>query len=294
MVRRWTRRRQSPLRAVASVIAVALLVLITLVVGTILWQLKLNLPQSAPTIGYLIRSGGTNPVWGDPTDCTIDYYHYPYANGSHVINPDFPPPGYAGVSARDYQCTYTATGNFSLMNATQIIITQHTPDSIPLNQLLLTFECHATNAMGDNYTTTLVSGTLASMTWFPGSSVGPAPDAPHLGVCGTFAPTGAYSTLYNRLGIFVPLYNGSGNATELQNGDTFILYVHTPGQPLDYSGDCQAGYPVGVCVDADDFHGAPPWCFVVVNACTLTLAYIGLPTTLLMSVDVYGLGGQGS
>jgi hypothetical protein len=293
MIRRWTRRRRSPLRAVATMIGVTLMVLMTVAVGTILWELKIQLPQSAPTIGYLVRSGGTNPVWGDPTDCTINYYHYPYANGSHTLLPTWPPYPGDPDTPETYQCDTTATGNYSLMNATQIIITQHTPDVIPLDEIEFTFECHATNATGDNYTTYLVQGNLAAMTWFPGSSTSPAPDAPHLGVCGTFAPSGAYSTLYNRLGIFVPLFNGTGAGDSLENGDTFILYVHTPGQPLDYHGDCLPGYG-SVCVDSDDFHGAPPWCFVVPDACTISFTYLGTPQTLLAEIDVFGIGGAGA
>jgi hypothetical protein len=281
MVRRWSRRRVGPLRAVSTIISMVLLVGLTVAVGSILWEFHLNLPTPAPTLSYLVRSGTSNPVWGDPTDCTYDSYHFPFVN--NVL-----PHAWTLGAAITYQCDTTATGNYSQMNSTQIVFTQHTPDDISLDEIQFAFVCRATNAMGQNYTTYLVEGSLAAMTWFPGSSTGPAPNAPHLGECGTFIPSGSYSTLYNRLGIFVPLLNDSA---VVNNGDTFILYTHTPGTPLDYSGDCAPGYHGNPCVDGDDFHGAPGWCFVVPGACEIYLTYEGYPSTILAAIEIYGIAG---
>src|SRR5271155_1635314 len=61
------RRRQA--RGVSNIIATILLVAITIVAGVFLWTFKINTPSAAPQLSFSIRSGTSNPVWGDPTDC---------------------------------------------------------------------------------------------------------------------------------------------------------------------------------------------------------------------------------
>jgi flagellin-like protein len=256
MPRRW---RRSGRRAVSPIIGTILLLAITIVAGVILWSFRIYQPPATPQVTFLIRSGGSNPVWGDPTD-------------------------------------ESGGGTYSLMNTTQVIVATHTPAAIPLDEVYLTFICDNTSHGGNR--TVLLSGTLANMTWIPGvsgGSSGTAPvGAPTLGWCASLKINGygggAVSTAYNRLMIFDPI---SANETELlENGDTLILYIHKGGYPLDYedsSGDCAghvAGYP---CLDGDDYHGAPPWCFTTEGACTIYLTYTGSPSTLLATIPVYSL-----
>src|SRR5580658_5637151 len=234
--------RRRPNRGVSNVIATILLVAITIVAGVFLWTFKINTPNSSPLISFSIRSGTSNPVWGDPTDClpwfpawlnyntqsstsntntTVDYLetggNYKIAgaisggpvvaaNGVHYGN-NFTAfwggglsnvsGGTRGQSLYDTECSGSPpTGDFSSMNSTQFIISAHSPTYIPLSEVEVLFLCN---------NTVFVNGSLSTMTWFPGSSTGPSPDAPKLGKCGTFVPSGSYSTLYNRFGIFVPI-----------------------------------------------------------------------------------------
>jgi flagellin-like protein len=319
---RWRQRR----RGVTPIIATILLIGITLVAGVFLWTFRINTPAASPSVTFSIRSGTSNPVWGDPTDClpwfpawlnyntksstsptnlTVDYYdsggHYTIngaisggpvvaRNGLHYGN-EFTAwwngglsnvtGGQPGWSLYDSECGGSPpTGDFSSMNSTQFIFAAHTPNYISLNDVELIFICNGT---------VFVNGSLSTMTWFPGSSTGPAPNAPHLGRCGSFVPSGAYSTLYNRFGIFVPIdVTSSGN---LVNGDTFIMYVHTssPFDPDVYGANDGAHGDCGPGPDCDDFHGAPSWCFQIPNACTLSFVYTGTPNTLLAQISLYNL-----
>ncbi|MGD0257817.1 MAG: archaellin/type IV pilin N-terminal domain-containing protein [Thermoplasmata archaeon] len=319
-------RRRRPHRGVANIIATILLVAITIVAGVFLWTFKFNTPAPAPIISFSIRSGSSNPVWGDPTDClpwfpawlgyntavststtniTDDYYenggNYAIAgtftagpvvaeNGKHYGN-NFTAwwngglanvtGGVKGSTVHDTECNGTPpTGDFSQMNSTQFIIAAHSPSVIPLSDIELIFECN---------NTVFVNGTLDTMTWFPGSSSGPAPDAPHLNKCGSFVPSGSYSTLYNRFGIFVPI---NQNATSyLEDGDTFIMYVHTssPFDPDVAGGNDGAHGDCGPGPDCDDYHGAPAWCFQIPDACTLSFVYEGQPNSLLWSISLYDI-----
>ncbi len=254
--RRW---RRSGRRAVSPIIGTILMLAITIVAGTILWTFRIYTPPASPTITFLIRSGGSNPVWGDGTDCS--------------------------------PCT-GAKATYSLMNTTQIIVATHSPAVISLSDIDLTFVC--SNASTGGPTTTLLSGTLANMTWIPGTtgSSGSAPaGSPLLGYCATLK-VGGYGgsddTAYNRLCLFVPI--NSDETAVLENGDTFILYIHKGDYPLDYSGDCANGVTGQTpCPDGDDYHGAPPWCFTTVGACTIYLTYVGNPSTLLATIPVSSL-----
>lgn len=249
---RWRRGRGR--RGVAPIIGTILMLAMTMVVFTILFSFHFYTPPASPQVTFVIRSGGSNPVWGDGTDT---------------------PPG----------------GGYSLLNTTAIIVASASPINIPLDEIQFTFLCN--NASSGGNESILVQGTLASMTWYPGQS-GTAPaDAPKLGWCASFHAGGygggAFGTAYNRLGVFVPI--SDANVT-LQAGDTFLLYIHNGGYPLDYgggAGDCIGGVAKVPCLDGDDYHGAPPWCFTDPGACTIILTYLGSPTTQLVSIPVYSL-----
>jgi flagellin-like protein len=322
---RRARRRRRP-RGVASIIATILLVAITLVAGIFLWTFKFNTPAPSPLMSFSIRSGTSNPVWGDPTDClpwfpawlsyntqsstsntntTVEYYAnggnfdimgqittgpIVAENGKHYGN-NFTAwwggglsnvtGGTKGSSLYSSECQGSPpTGDFSSMNSTQFIISAHSPTYIPLADVEVLFLCNDT---------VFVNGTLDTMTWFPGSSTGPAPNAPHLGKCGSFVPSGSYSTLYNRFGIFVPI-----DPTEtgfVENGDTFIMYVHTssPFDPDVAGGNAGDHGDCGPGPDCDDFHGAPAWCFQIPNACSLSFIYTGQPNSLLATINLYDI-----
>jgi flagellin-like protein len=312
--RRWRNYRR---QGIAEIIGVILLVALTVTAGIILWSFRINPPPAPPTVSFTIRSGGSNPVWGDPTDCQPWGYNmssYPSGGLSSaqarvwVGNPNDGPT----VNTWYGQCgdgnDGAVTGNYSTLNTSQIIVSGHSPSYIPLDKIDLTFVCN--NATSSGGTTILINGSLASMLWFPGSTSQPAANAPYLGYCGNFNAGGyggaAFSTLYNRLGLFVPLQQG---ITGLENGDTFILYIHNGGWPIDFEcvamagginfadytpqNGCQHldhGNPIGVPqLDYDDYHGAPPWCFASLGACTIYLTYTGSPGALLATIPVYSL-----
>ncbi len=248
MSRRGWRRRRS--RGVANIIAQILLLAITIVIFSILFTFHFNPAPTAPYVNFIIKSGGSNPVWGDPTD--------------------------------------EETGEYSLLNTTQIIISATSPTNLLLSDIEFTFECDNQTATGSDITY-LVQGSLAAMTWFPGDTSEPAANAPTIGYCATFDAAGfgggSNSVYYNRLGMFVPIAPGQ---TSLTVGDTFILYIHNGGYPLDYT-DCGRYGLTSPCFDPDDYHGAPPWCFTSQTACTIILSYTGTPATTLVTIPVYTL-----
>lgn len=313
--RRWRRARR---RGISEIIGAVLLVALTIIAGVILWTFKINTPPSPPVITFVIRSGGSNPVWGDPTDCqpwgyNLSFYHIGLSTsaldkwvGSYTdTGKDNTWYGQCGDGVDG-----DIDGNYSALNTSEFIITSHSPSDISLDDIELTFVCNNASSLGGQ--TVLVNGSLASMTWFPGVSKEPAAGAPYLGYCGNFkagSSTAANGVYYNRLGIFVPLTQGS---TTLENGDTFVLYIHNGGYPLDFMcvanaagivfdgqnppnwDGCPAldaqGNPESIpTLDYDDYHGAPPWCFLSVNACTIYLTYTGTPASLLATIPVYSL-----
>jgi hypothetical protein len=252
--RHWRRRRRG---GIAEIVGAIFLVALTLVAGIILWTFRIYTPPAPPTVGFVILTGGSNPVWGDPTD-------------------DGP-------------------NGYSLLNTSAIVVASHSPSAIPLADITLTFVCYdrygnATAAQGGHSNATppsniLIQGTLASMTWYPGFGTYPS-SGPMLGWCANFNAGGygggAFGTFFNRLGLFEPLSQG---ATLLENGDTYILYIHNGGWPLDYNAECGGSASHGVA-DCDDYHGAPPWCFLNTGACTIFLTYTGSPSALLAAIPV--------
>jgi len=252
MSQRGWRRRAS--RGVANIIAQILLLAITIVIFSILFTFHFSTAPPPPNVTFVIKSGGSNPVWGDPTD--------------------------------------EQSGSYSLLNTTQIIIAGVSPTNLLLSDIEFTFECNNESQTGAAYSpiTYLVQGSLAAMTWFPGDTSEPSADAPKIGYCATFDAAGfgggSNSVYYNRLGLFVPIAPGQNDLTV---GDTFILYIHNGGYPLDYSNDCAQGSSGNPCLDGDDYHGAPPWCFTSQTACSIILSYTGTPATTLVDIPVYSL-----
>lgn len=323
--RRWRRARR---RGIAEIIGVVLLVALTLIAGIILWSFRIYTPPAPPSINFVIRSGGSNPVWGDPTDCQpwgYDLSFYTATQSSANLTTWLGKSSDGPTTKTWYgQCgdgdDGAVTGNYSALNSTEFIISAHSPSNIPLADIDFTFVCNNASDLGG--TTVLLNGSLASMTWFPGSTTAAAADAPYLGYCGSFDArdygNAAVSTLYNRLALFVPLNQG---VSSLENGDTFILYIHNGGYPLDFecvanaagiefdgetasngcqhtSTTCTGSGTHQVCtttdigvpqLDYDDYHGAPPWCFTSQGACTIYLTYTGTPSTVLATIPVYAL-----
>lgn len=313
---RFRPHRRPNRRAVSEIIATILLLAILIVAGAILWTFRVYTPPVAPSVSMIYRSGGSNPVWGDPTDCQpLGTWTYPLAPSQYT----------AWGDAWWNQCEffsedeYPTPGNFTSMNTSEIIFHQISANDISLADVNFTFLCngaYAPSPYTEDKTTVLLTGTLADMTWFPGVE-GEAPsNAPLLGNCGGFdmgAEAGAaYGNLFTRLTIFIPLTNTS---SYLENGDYMILYIHNGGYPLDYAcvegsatspqppsqpwaGDASVcppapGHPNGIVngpiLDIDDYHGAPPWCFESILACTIDITYTGSPATLLASIPVYDL-----
>ena len=239
---RLASRRRRNRRGVAEIIGVILLIALTIVAGALLWSFRFNTPLAPPAISFVVRTGGSNPVWGDPTDCQpwgyniSDYSEQDYGGtygldsgdvGGWVGNAGDEPPTTSWFA----ECENTVTGNFSSMPSAQIIVSTHSPSGIPLDEIDFYFVCYNSTATGG--TTILVNGTLASMTWFPGVTTSPAADAPTLGYCGNFNAGGyegaAYSTYYNRLALFTPLQQG---VDTLENGDTLVVYLHTSSETI--------------------------------------------------------------
>lgn len=304
-MRRYRRWHRASRRGISEIIGAIFLIALTVVAGMILWSFRIYTPPTAPTVSVVIRSGGSNPVWGDPTDCQPWGYNlsrYPLF-GTALDDWE---------SAWDDQCENTVTGNFSFLNTTEFIVSAHSPSSISLSDIEFTFVCNNASDLGGR--TILVQGSLAEMTWFPGVSSEPASGAPYLGYCGNFdaaSITSANGIYYNRLGLFVPLQMG---VDTLENGDTFLLYIHNGGYPLDFeclvnawakdlyyfdgensTNGCHHVYssndtaiPIPQ-LDYDDYHGAPPWCFRSVDACTIYLTYTGYPSAVLATIPVYSL-----
>ncbi len=305
---RWRRSRR---RGVTEVVGAILLIALTIVAGLILWTFRISIAPTPPQATFVYRSGLTSPVWGDPTDCQ--------PQGTYAYSTSVPQGSTWGLKWHQ-QCSpfndttgapQLPTGNFSLMNSTEIIVAGFSPSSIPLSQVNFAFVCF--NSTGNGGTTTLVSGSLAAMTWFPGQSIAPSvSNPPTLGFCGNFnasSQSSAFGTLYNRLGIFIPIHP---HVTTLQSGDTFLLYIHNGGWPVDFMcvdphiyGTCyysagQVFYPgvphpggatpyYNTTLDGDDYHGAPPWCFTSPNACEILITYTGSPSTVLATIPVFEL-----
>jgi flagellin-like protein len=312
---RW--RRHHGRRGVTPIIATILLLAMTISVFSILFSFRFATPPSPPSANLAIRSGGSTPVWGDPTDCQpLGTWTYPLTPAQQVT---------WGNLWWD-QCeffseslpAYTTPGNFSILNTTQLIFSSLSSADIPLDEVNLTFVCNGAYAPAPYTTTTntvLLSGTLDEMVWNPGISTTVPANAPYLGYCGGFdmgEEAGvAFGAYFDRLLIFVPIvpFPGGNAASLLATGDTLYVYIHNGGWPLDYAcvedadggaeppaqpwaGDaaiCPNGIVNHALLDVDDYHGTPPWCFNAPQACTIYLTYSGYPSTLIAAIPVANL-----
>jgi len=249
-------------RGISEVIGAVLLVVITVVLCLFIYAIKFPLTPAPPTVSYQAVTGGTRPVWGDPTDC------HP-AN----MNPaDYLGPGHTTTQYNTYMnawwsdCEYGDTGWYNLMNVSAIQIVD-VSKAIPLVDVEFQFVC--TNYTPKYLQTYFVAGPLGSMEWVPGSSQNLSSTAPTIGKCATYLPNqnGANTVYYNRLGYFDPV---DYQHTDLAPGQTIIIYVHTPDSVLEAPNPIEPVNTWNVS-DDDDYHGAPPWCFTVPGACTINL-----------------------
>jgi len=166
-----------------------------------------------------------------------------------------------------------STGIYASCNALPaffIIFTAHSPESLLLTDLTFGINCNQTS---------LLAGTFAAMKVVPGTGANPGSGAPKLGNCGSWSPSphGTTATYFNRLAYFQQIFTGSA---VLKNGDIFVVYEHPLANFCDRSGHCPD----------DDYHGAPPWCFTVPGACTITIAYTGQPRTQVAIIPITTIG----
>lgn len=232
------RMRRRSRRAVTPIIASVLLAGITIAAGVILWTLRVNLPASPVSITYVAVGDQSEPAWGDPTDCL----NYTSLNATCGVLP-----------------------------AIFLVITGHQPESIPLNALLVDFQCNGTS---------LLNGTLNNLEIIPGTGQNPSASSPKLGHCGTWTPSskGTHATYFNRLMYYQQINPGS---PIVHVGDVIVIYAHPPLQFTDHAGNQG---------DSDDYHGSPPWCFTVPGACQLTITYVQNPPVLVAVIPLTQLG----
>src|SRR5208282_3032078 len=146
--RHWHRSRR---RGVAEIIGAVLLVALTLVAGVLLWTFHIYTAPVPPTVNFVIRSGGSNPVWGDPTDCQPQ----PTSTYSNWVYPTTSWPA-AEITAWNNgfqnECEYPNTsGNYSLLNSTELIFSASSPLNIPLNEIDMTFVCNGTVLLNGSF-----------------------------------------------------------------------------------------------------------------------------------------------
>ncbi|HYK92748.1 MAG TPA: archaellin/type IV pilin N-terminal domain-containing protein [Thermoplasmata archaeon] len=280
--RRWRHRQRH--RAVAPIIATILLVGLTVAAGVVVWMFRIKPPSPPPAVFYTAQGGLTYPVWGDPTDCRpVMPQPTSYYTSGGTSNPNWPTYSTAWWA----QCHNSQTGTYNMMNVSEISITKVSQPTL-LSSVEFEFICH--NSTPTPITTTFVAGSLAAMSWFPGSSQSIPSNAPTINSCATFNASnfggGSFSTYYNRLGFYEPLTLG---ATLLQPGDAFILYVHTRDSVLEAPSPIEHSNTWNQ-PDVDDYHGAPPWCFSNAGACTIYLLDTATsPQTVLATIPVTSL-----
>jgi hypothetical protein len=266
-------------------------VAITIVLLVLVYMIRFPLTPAPPTVSYQAVTGGTRPVWGDPTDCFptgapgLLPYNPTYYLGNGTGNATDLARYNTYMNAWWDDCEYGDTGTYREMTVTLIQIVD-VSQPIPLSDVEFQFIC--TNTTPTYLQTTLVSGPLSAMEWVPGSSQNLSADAPVLGSCATYvaqgAGGGANSVYYNRLGYFDPV---NYNRTALSPAQTLIIYVHTPDSVLEAPNPIE---PISTwnISDEDDYHGAPPWCFTVVGACEINLLDTQWsPAVLLTSIPLY-------
>ena len=283
---RFRRRRSARYRGVSEAISTVLLLAITVAILILVYMIRFPLSPAPPNVSYQAVTGGTRPVWGDPTDCRPNLpFNTNYYLGNGTGNRTDLARYNTYMNAWWSDCEYGDNGTYNLMNVTLIEMVD-VSQPIPLADVEFQFVC--TNTTPRYVQTTLVEGPLSNMEWVPGSSQNLSSGAPTLGKCATYdasgAGGGANSVYYNRLGYFDPV---DYNRTELAPGQTIIIYVHTPDSVLEAPNPIEPTSSWNVS-DGDDYHGAPPWCFTVVGACQINLIDTQwTPGILLTSIPLY-------
>ena len=162
--RRWGRT------GIVEIIGAILPIVLTIIADVILGGFRLKLPPSPPSVSFVARSGGSNPVWGDPTDCQ------PHGTWTYSASQA---QGSAWANAWGNQCEVPYTsGSFSPMNTTQFVISSTSPSDLPLDEIHFEFVGYNSSSTGG--TTVLASGSLASMMRYSGSKS----HRPNLGAVG--------------------------------------------------------------------------------------------------------------
>jgi hypothetical protein len=260
-----------------------MLVLITIVLMVLVYLIRFPLPNPPPTIAWSSVNDQKFPAWGDPTDCYPNLPHnWQYWLGNGTGNTTDRNRWNTYMAAWTTDCDTVYNGTYNLMNATQIFITQ-VSQPIPLADIEFKFICTNTTPAE---TTILVQGQLDDMEWVPGGSQNLSANAPTLGTCINYDPrgSGANSVYYNRLGFFDPL---NTQTPELLPGMSLVLYVHTANSILEAPNPLEPQSTWGVA-DADDYHGAPIWCFTNPGSCTIELIDTAWSyPVVIMSVPVF-------
>ena len=283
---RWRHLRRRRGGGVSQVIAVVLLTAITIAVMVLVYLIRIPLPNPPPTISYAAVNNVKFPAWGDPTDCYPNLpYNWEYYLGNGTGNRTDQNRWNTYMDAWNADCEDGDNGTYNLMNATEIIITSVSAP-IPLTGITAEFLCF--NATPSPTTTFLVDGQVSTMEWEPGASQNLSANAPLLGTCGSYDPrgSGANSVYYNRLGFFNPLNTG---LTVLEPGMSLVLYIHLPNSIIEAPNPLEPQSAWGVA-DADDYHGAPLWCFTVPGSCSVELIDTDWSyPVVLLTVPVYML-----
>ena len=264
----WRHRRRSRSGGIAQILAATILVAVTIIAMIMVYLVRFPLPNPPPTITWAAVHGLKFPAWGDPTDCyPILPYSWSYYLGNGSGNTTDRNRWNTYMNAWNADCEDADNGTYNVMNSTELIITG-VSQPIPLSGVEFEFVCY--NSTPTPKQTFLVQGYLANMEWVPyAGSQNLSANAPYLGTCGSYDPrgSGANSVYYNRLGFFNPL---NTHTTALAPGMSLVLYVHLPDSIIEAPNPLEPQSTWGQA-DADDYHGAPLWCFEVPGSCSIEL-----------------------
>jgi len=240
---------------------------ITVVLMVMVYLIRFPLPNPPPTVTYDSVNDAKYPVWGDPTDCYPNLpYNWEYYLGNGTGNRTDQARWNTYMDAWNAECEDGNNGTYNLTDAARIVVTG-VSQVIPLSAIEFKFIC--TNQTPRYEQTLLVDGILSNMEWVPGGSQNLSAGAPTLGTCATYNPegSGANSVYYNRLGFFDPLNTA---VTVLTPGMTVVIYIHTPDSIFEAPNPLEPQSTWNQ-PDADDYHGAPLWCFTVPGSCSIEL-----------------------
>jgi flagellin-like protein len=114
----WRRSHVGSRRGISGVISTILLVAITVVAATVLYEVKIRTPPLPTTIDFFLQGGLSYPVYGDGSDCT------------------------GGMGAQTCET----------MAALFIIITGTSPTGLLLSSLFFTLTCNGTPYLTSSFT----------------------------------------------------------------------------------------------------------------------------------------------